>query len=204
MKILPMRTGIFALALLLVACDGGGVEAINPANGEVRTFDSADDVPIGWVVCGDTCVGVDAGEPVMPTIELGTGELEFEPMVDGQDLEFILGPQGGYHFLASMRVTGVDPGTRTDLTDPRNPTTEFQAWVGDTRVDLRASSYTQGLDRRADGEGYEMIGRLLILDITGNSDLANMNTRIVVTVRDADGIMLEDERMIRAIPSPLN
>lgn len=178
--------------------------ALNPVNGEVRTFDSEGDVPIGWVLCGATCEGVDAGGPVMPTIEIGTGELDFEPIQDGQDLEFILGPQGGYHFLASMRVTGIDPGTRTDLTDPRNPTTEFRAWVGDTRVDLRASMYTQGLDRRADGEGYEMIGRLLILDITGNSDLQNMNTRVEVMVTDADGIMLQDERTIRAVPSPLN
>lgn len=195
-----MKRVLVAFVLLLVACDGGSaVMAINPVNGQVRTFDSEGDVPIGWVLCGATCDSVDAGEPVMPTLEIGTGDLEFEPIVDGQDLLYILGPQGGYHFLASMRVTGIDPGTRTDLTDPRNPTTEFRAWLGDARVDLRASSYTQGLDRRMDGQGYEMVGRLLILDITGPEDLEGMTTRVEVTVTDADGIVLSDERTVRAV-----
>lgn len=168
------RRSLVGLGLLLVACEGSPVEPF------------------------------DAGAPMEPTVEIGTGELEFEPIEDGQELELILGPQGGYHFLASMQVTGVEPGTRTDLNDPRNPTTEFRAWVGDTRVDLRASSYTQGLDLQPDGEGYEMIGRLLILDITSNSELAGMATRVEVLVTDADGIMLQDDRTVVAVPSPQN
>jgi hypothetical protein len=81
-----------------------------------------------------------------PAAVIGTGELEFEPLGDGDELYVVLGPQGGYHLNGSVRVQGVAPGNPDDLLDPDNPTTEFRAFVGDQRVDAGGARYTQGLD----------------------------------------------------------
>lgn len=153
--------------------------------------------------------GADAGAPVdappvTPTIELGAGEIEFVPVVDGQDLEVIRGAQNGFHFLGSVRVTGVEAGNPDDRSDPRNPTTEFRVFRGMDRVDLMASSYTQGLDPVAGADGAEMVGRFVILDIDSDAELDGMMVRIEVTVSATDGTTLQDERMVRAVPHPNN
>lgn len=49
-------------------------------------------------------------------IEIGGGERTFEPVSDGADLTMVHGPQGGWHVLASVRLTGVDPIVSIDYT----------------------------------------------------------------------------------------
>ncbi|MGE0784163.1 MAG: hypothetical protein AB7S26_00645 [Sandaracinaceae bacterium] len=161
------------------------------------------------IACGTPGGGdSDAGPPRdagPATIELGTGDIEFLPMAEGSDQLVVQGPQGGFHFVVSVRVTGIDPGNVDDRTDLRNPTTEFQAWVGDQRMDLMASRYTQAIPPAPDGSGtYDMIGRLLILRIASDDEIANMMTRIEVTVTSPAGITLYDERNVLAVPHPLN
>lgn len=147
----------------------------------------------------DAGPGVDAGPA---TIELGTGDLEFLSLRDGQDFECILGPQGGYHFLVAMRVDGVEPGNLEDRSDPSNPTTEFTASVGGVRIDSMDARYVQGL-RPASG-GFEMLNRLLILDIDGCAEINGTEARVEVTVTDAGGVSVSDARMLRIIPHPAN
>ncbi|HJL19574.1 MAG TPA: hypothetical protein RMH99_28180 [Sandaracinaceae bacterium LLY-WYZ-13_1] len=165
------------LALSLLACDeAGGADDAGPS--------------------GTT----DAGPP---EAELGTGEVEFEPLAEGDELPYILGPQGGYHFLASVRVRGVEPGNPDMLADPSNPTVEFRAFQGDTRVDARASSYRQGLDPAPGEPGtYQMVGRLLILNITSCDALTDEAIRVEVEVTDVFGVSATDERTITAVPDP--
>lgn len=62
---------------------------------------------------GDGGLGaeVDAGAP---TVEIGTGLDQFQPIVEDQVLPLQVGPQGGgrfegYHIFAAVRVTGMDP-----------------------------------------------------------------------------------------------
>jgi len=159
--------------------------------------------------CGSTPPpGMDAGPvdapPVVPTIEIGTGDPEFVAIAEGQDLEVIRGPQNGFHFLASVRVSGVEAGNPDDRMDPRNPTTEFRVFRDMDRVDLMASSYTQGLDPIVGGGGHEMVGRFLILDIASDDVLDGVMVRMEVTFTDVDGVVLEDQRNVRAIPHPAN
>ena len=45
---------------------------------------------------------------VAPWCELGTGEVEFDPLNHGDTVEIVRGVQGGYHIWASVRVTGSD------------------------------------------------------------------------------------------------
>jgi hypothetical protein len=159
--------------------------------------------------CGEEVEGSDAGPgadagPVEATAELGTGDTEFEPLSDGDDLAYILGPQGGYHFLASVRVRGVEPGNPSMRTDPTNPQTEFRAFRGDQRIDARASSYIQGLDPVPGEDGvHQMVGRLLILNIDSCDALTGETIRVEVTVTDVNGVTATDTRTVTAVPDPL-
>ena len=147
--------------------------------------------------------GVDSFAPGA-RVELGTGEDAFEPIMDGETLQFIRGPQGGWHFLGSVRVSGLEPGDPDRLDDPDNPTTEFRVTRDGARVDLMAAVYTQGL-RPVSGMGgtFEMVGRLVILDIMRDEDLDGVTVDMEVTVNAVDG-SAGDRRTIRAERHPLN
>lgn len=144
--------------------------------------------------CSDDSVATpDAGPP---SIELGTGNPRFEPIVDGATIPVITGPQGGYHLLGSLRAANINPGDPENLQDTSNPTTQFEVFANGVRVDAEASTYTQGL-RTADN-GVEMVGRFIILDIPNANTLNGTELRFVVTLRDVDGIVVSDERRVIA------
>ena len=144
-------------------------------------------------------VVADAGPP---TVEIGTGEREFEELRDGNTILIVQGPQDGYHFFGSLRATNVNAGDKEDLTSPDNPTTTFEIFVGDNRVDAMASTYTQGL--RVSSRGAEMIGRNVILDIEDDSELDGVEVRFSVQLDDVDGVSVSDERTLIARPHPNN
>jgi hypothetical protein len=50
-----------------------------------------------------------SGQTAPWKLELGSGELGFAPLAEGGLVEKIEGPQGGYHFWVSVRVTGTVP-----------------------------------------------------------------------------------------------
>lgn len=151
------------------------------------------------MACSGASEGPDAGPP---SIELGTGTRAFEPLVDGEDIFVVQGPQGGYHLVGSMRASNVDGGNPADLSDPNNPNTRFEVYLDDERVDAGASDYTQGLQ---EGQGgLEMIGRNVILDIADDSELEGLTLRFVVTLNDVNGIMLADDRTLIARAHPNN
>ena len=83
---------------------------------------------MAWLGCSTSTDPGEATEDDGPLlIELGTGEWDWEPISEGDEIPVIQGPQGGFHFLASVRVSGIDAGSADDLSDPRNLTTTF--WV---------------------------------------------------------------------------
>ncbi|MBP6631203.1 MAG: hypothetical protein KBG28_02955 [Kofleriaceae bacterium] len=158
--------------------------------------------------CGAGDDGGAADAPTGPAeVELGTGDLVFEPITTGQDFQVVQGPQGGYHFVVSMRTRGVVAGNPDRLGDPSNPTTSFRAFaaIGGAAVDLDASSFTQGLDPAVGSPGaFEMLGRLLILRIADDDELVGMDVRLTVEVTDVAGRSARDERTVRVIPHPAN
>jgi hypothetical protein len=101
-----------------------------------------------------------------------------------------------------MRASGIDPGNPDDLGDPDNPTTEFRVYRGATRVDLMASSYTQGLNRV--GDHYEMIARRVILEIQDDAELDGVELLMVLEIRDVHGATATDERTVIGRPHPQN
>ena len=156
------------------------------------------------LVLATACGGDEEEDPVLPpSAELGTGENDFEAMDNGDEVIVIQGPQGGFHLLGSVRVTGVERGDPKDLSDPKNPTTVFQVFRGTERIDAMGATFTQGLDRVEPGV-YEMVGRFLILDILADDEVDGDTLRVTVEVRDVNGVQVSDERSIVAIPHPQN
>ncbi len=149
------------------------------------------------LACGDD------GMDVVPAVELGTGATSFESLQVGDEIYVTQGPQGGFHVLGSVRVVGLSPGDADDLNDPDNPLTEFQLHRGATRVDGGAANYRQGLDRTTD-DSYEMLGRLVILDIADDAELDDQGVTLSVTVTDRRGRSASDSIALTAIADPIN
>jgi len=141
-----------------------------------------------------------------PEIELGTGELEFVPIDDGDSIQLVLGPQGGFHLLGSLRVRGMPTGDPDNLEDPENPTGQFEVLFGETDL-IISSPFTQGLDPIEDCEGgwaAEKVGRFAILDVEDDETLDGQSIHFAVQLETPDGIQVHDERQLVVEPHPLN
>lgn len=142
-----------------------------------------------------------------PGLEIGTGEIAFVPLTDGDTLQIIQGPQGGFHLLASLRVHGIAPGDRGDLTEPTNPTITFSVTddAGDGHIAI--GPITQGLDSAPLREWpftHQMTGRFAILDITDDDELAGQTVDLSVQIAAQDDITLEDSVRVDLVPHPDN
>ncbi len=151
-------------------------------------------------------------EPVEPAVSLGTGELAFEPLVEGGVLSVVHGPQGGYHVVGSVRARGFDPGDADRLDAPNNPLVAFRTWRDDVDLTL-TGAYRQGLDPRAveadadaDAAGWthEMVGRLCILDIADDDELAGDTVVFEVEVTDVLGRVFRDTKALTIEKDPRN
>lgn len=153
-----------------------------------------------WLACSP--------EPDPAPLEgiLGAGEWEWEELEDGGEIAVILGPQGGYHLLGSVRVSGIEAGDADDLSNPNNPTTSFYVWVdGENRTP--GARYVQGLDPIADPDdvfSHEMVGRFAILDIDSDAELDGVELTFEVVVEDVEGQMVSDALTLWAYPHPYN
>ena len=169
---------------------------------------SVDRAALALVLALAGCPPPPAETPADPAIAIGTGELEFEPLEDDEELVLIRGPQGGYHFLGSVRTVGIEAGDPTNLGDPGNPTVSFQATIDGVELAPNAM-YTQGLDPiDAPPFTHEMVGRLVILDIgqspADDDALAGADVVFSVTLEDADGAVYADERTAVVELHPFN
>ncbi len=158
---------------------------------------------IMWGALGVGC-GEDPQDLGPPAVEIGEGDVEFVSLVAAQDVFVIQGPQGGFHLLGSVRVRGLEPGDPDDLASPDNPTTDFRVLRGGIRIDkTEATSYVQGL-KPSPGGGYEMVGRLIILDILSDDEVDGNEMVFEVEVTDRRGMSASDRRTIRTVPHPAN
>ncbi len=155
----PRRPSALALVALLMACGSG------PPASDAGPPDAADTLDD-------------------PTLEFGTGQLDWEPVApQGTPLELIHGPQGGYHLfgrLRSARLPGaVEVRFRvTTLTSPEalnNP---------DERITLRLG---RGL-RPAPDQGWETSGPLLLVleSVRDPAAVVGRTLRVEALVRPLD------------------
>jgi hypothetical protein len=138
---------------------------------------------------------------------LGAGEWEWEGLEDGDEIPVIQGPQGGFHILGSVRVSGVEPGDPDDLGESDNPTTTFFVWVNGENL-APVARYVQGLDPVIDTSvtdfSHEMIGRFAILDIDADDELDGVELTFEVVVEDVHGDLVSDSLSLVAYPHPYN
>ncbi len=139
--------GDIFFGLLLAACSGSDDD----------TGPTKDDPSSTEEVTGDTGDPDCTGEA---SVELGTGQLTYETLADGQTLPFYRGPQGGYHVFVSVRAQGIDGGA--NALDPNNPV-----------LTLRLSSESGSIAELANqprqlpenGDYVELVGQLLIFSV---------------------------------------
>lgn len=119
------------------------------------------------------------------TVELGTGEVAFEPLTDGTTLPLIAGPQGGHHVWLGLRVVGMS-GTRANLTVEPIPITTGE-------LPPRSSPVRITMTELADGT-HEYFGWPAQLAEPGC--LVGEQLLLRVTLEDTRGSRGSDERTI--------
>jgi hypothetical protein len=147
------------------------------------------------------------GTGLDPSVEIGTGEIEFVSVDDGDTLQIIQGPQGGFHLLASLRVHGIAPGDRGDLTEPTNPTITFDVRDSGGSSVIAIGAITQGLDSAPLRElpfTHQMTGRFAILDIAADDELDGETVSLSVHIEAEGDIELSDTVTVDLVPHPNN
>lgn len=136
--------------------------------------------------------------------EIGTGMFTFERLVDGQPLDLIAGPQGGFHFVVHARMRGLTPGDPRQPGLAENPTTYFRVLDEDgARVDVpevRKIGYAS--DPQVGGWYALPSGRILLIDNTLASTLYGRLLTIELQIQDAAGRMAGDAARITAVAFP--
>jgi hypothetical protein len=164
------------------------------------------DVEPGADVDADTDVDTDtdiddSGEPVgcedlPPRVEVGTGEAEYRPLLEGDSVVMVHGPQGGWHMLGSVRVHSMDPIVEVHFT------------IHDEPSGVQVSDNTYRVAVVQDGEctgyypgmyGYLDVSDLAAGDITTPPGLLAGHTMILtMNVTDYSGLTATEERRVVA------
>jgi hypothetical protein len=128
----------------------------------------------------------DPDDPADAGVTLGTGTTEFEPLGEGDSLEVVAGPQGGFHFHVHARMSGLDPGdpAMPGLLD--NPATTFAAFrVSDgAQLDFMFPPYRLGYLDVGGGEFELPSGRILQLQDSEVPTLFGEQVSLSVEIRD--------------------
>lgn len=136
----------------------------------------------------DASVLEDAGGP---SLEIGTGVDRFEELVEGQEIEIILGPQGGGRWGGFH----VWHGVKTQGFDPEGIMLSFRTYLADTREEIASQ------ERRAnliplDGTSYVAYGIAPpFLDCCKAED---QDIILAVEIRDATGRTGTSEKQAHA------
>lgn len=149
---------------------------------------------LALVACEDGGTGgCDDLADVQASLEIGTGQLAFEPI--GEVTGFERGPQGGYHVYGSLRAPGVWSGNE-DAFDETRPVVSF------TLVD-DAGGFSGGYlnlvrPMTNNDEGVaELVGDLVILDISEPSQAEDADVTLAAEVTDACGVTVSAEATTR-------
>lgn len=153
------------------------------------------------LVCVSTTVGCGVeGEAEGPAVIIGTGEVNFEPLADMQELQLVAGPQGGYHFVANARIQDLDPGTPSMPGLLSNPSTTFSLYREDgSRIDAEGPASRLGYAPSDDG-WYELpsgrileVSQKLVKEDQIVPAIYSERVRIQVEVLDAEGTEVSAE-----------
>lgn len=128
-------------------------------------------------------------------VELGIGEEDVEAIVDDAVVPYFAGPQGGWHVFGALRARGIlGAGPSGTFTDPDNPLVDFTIRAdGGAFTDASAPVPRLLLPG---GDGVELVGERVILDIPEASAAEGARVDYAVAVTDACGTTVRDARQI--------
>ena len=131
---------------------------------------------------------VDAGQledgGLAPLLEVGTGTTGFVPLVDGQDLDIIAGPQGGFHLWTALRAS---KALSPDL---------FEVKLSVLQGGSQLSENGYRLTLVDNGAHYEWYGMQGLVPDPAAVDGQSVTLRIAAT--DSTGVTATDERRVVA------
>ena len=115
------------------------------------------------LACGDE-VGYSGPIPQAPAlVSIGTGESEYRALSDGDDVQIVLGPQGGFMIALAMHASGVVPGDAIDPTHKYNPRFTFRVAHAETGEALGIITQQRGLSEMPDSS-FELAGTWLVFN----------------------------------------
>ena len=165
-SLIALALAVLAMALLASGCGGPG------------GADASVDAPCD----------LDAGAP--PWIELGTGAT-FTPITDGDTLELVHGPQGGFHLDAAARFgLAVSP----DMQVLRYDVSRLD---GTTIGTMQIALNERRLTRTCRIWVHE--GDIVMLGIDAPSEVIDTDVDVLVRVLDAAGEVTRDQRRIHVV-----
>lgn len=156
------------------------------------------------IAVASTLTGCSDAPETLGEAEIGTGMFSFAALADGESLDLIAGPQGGFHFIVHARMRGLSPGDPQQPGLPDNPTTWFRVLDEDgTRVDIPEVRQL-GYAPQASGEDWYILpsGRILLIANAAAPRLYGRPVTIEVQIRDASGRMAGDTARITAVAYP--
>jgi hypothetical protein len=138
-------------------------------------------------------------EPVV-ACELGTGEMTFEDLEDGDDLVVVHGPQNGWHVYGSVRCVGV---VVPDSLDPRLEGQPFVRMVVLDELGALMGGY-EGLPRpmAQDGEEALLIGDIVILFTTTYEEVLDRQVSFELELTDGEGVTYVERLGVRLVAEP--
>jgi len=125
-----------------------------------------------------------------PWLELGTGVTGFEPLDDGDDIELVAGPQGGWHLDAALRFDGFGPSGV--LLTYEALTTDAEAVSYVTEATLQEGSVLP------EDDGFVRLGDRVVLDIRSADEVFDTDVVLRVTAR-LDDQTWSDERLLHVV-----
>lgn len=111
-------------------------------------------------------------------LEVGTGETAFAALADGDDLELVYGPQGGYHVWGACGIYGVDPEGRVlhyTLSD---------ATTGEVLADLSLALTTRRLTSTSGG-WLRAGDRVIFPGVTEPSGLVGRDAVLAIALEES-------------------
>ncbi len=131
-------------------------------------------------------------QPVKPTIELGAGLSDWQPLADGDPVELIAGLQGGWHIDVGVRGEGIEPDGLLLHYEARDPTTEVSlSHVTTGLLDENNVLWTD--------EGWLRLGDRVVFTIEGPEAVVGSEVCLFVTVASIVGWEGEDSRCVTIV-----
>ncbi|HJN76329.1 MAG TPA: hypothetical protein QGF58_20540 [Myxococcota bacterium] len=133
-------------------------------------------------------------------LELGAGLDSYATLDASDEVEIVLGPQGGYMIALALQAVGVEGGDPLDPTVPDNPRTTFQSYLPSQPDAIGSITVALGLTR-VDDEVHELVGVWLIFNPElPLEDYFDQEIAVTVDIVDEAGSLHDEETVLAVWP----